>query len=233
MSLEIQRIRAICFDIDGTLSDTDDLWVQRLGKTLAPVKFFLPNRQTEPFARWVVMGAESPGNMMYSLLDRMNLDADVGRLYEAISKFRPSSRQPRVYKIVPDVREALQLINGRYPMSIVSARDQNGTHAFLNQYELFPMFHSIATSQTCHHTKPYPDPVLWAAQQMGVLPEACLMVGDSSVDIRAGRAAGAQTVGVLCGFGTEKELRRAGADLIIPSTAYLPEVLFGKQVLPG
>ena len=228
MSLETERIRAICFDIDGTLSDTDDLWVQRIAKALSPVQSLFPRRQIEPFARWFVMGVESPGNMMYSLLDRLNLDADVGRLYGTFSRLRPV-RRPSIYKIVPDVREALLQINGRYPMSIVSARDQNGTHAFLNQYELHPMFHCIATSQTCQYTKPYPDPVLWAAKQMGVLPQECLMVGDSAVDIRAGRAAGAQTVGVLCGFGTEKELLRAGANLILPSTANLPEVLFGKQ----
>ena len=54
---------------------------------------------------------------------------------------------------------------------------------------------------------------MWAAQQMQVKPEECLMVGDTTVDIRAGKSAGAQTVGVLCGFGTERELRRAGADL--------------------
>jgi N-acetyl-D-muramate 6-phosphate phosphatase len=228
MSLETQRIRAICFDIDGTLSDTDDLWVQRLEKALSPMQFLFPNRQIGPFARWFVMGVESPGNMMYSLLDWMNLDADVGRMYETITKLKPVPTA-RNYKIVPEVREALLQLTGHYPMSIVSARDQNGTREFLNQYELSAMFHSIATSQTCRHTKPYPDPVLWAAQQMGVLPHECLMVGDSVVDIRAGKAAGAQTVGVLCGFGTEKELRRAGANLIISSTAKLPEVLFGKQ----
>jgi phosphoglycolate phosphatase-like HAD superfamily hydrolase len=41
------------------------------------------------------------------------------------------------------------------------------------------------------------------------------MIGDTTVDILAGKAAGAQTVGVLCGFGEEAELRRAGADLIV------------------
>jgi HAD superfamily hydrolase (TIGR01549 family) len=227
MSLETQRIRAICFDIDGTLSDTDDLWVQKLQKALMPMQFLFPQGRIEPFARWFIMGVESPGNMMYSVLDWMNLDADVGRIYESISKLRAVQTRPN-YKIVPEVKEALLKINGHYPMSIVSARDQIGTHAFLNQYELHTMFHSIATSQTCHHTKPYPDPVLWAAEQMGVSPQECLMVGDSAVDIRAGRAAGAQTVGVLSGFGTERELRRAGANLIIPSTANLPDVLFGK-----
>ena len=47
------------------------------------------------------------------------------------------------------------------------------------------------------------------------------MVGDTSVDIRAGKAAGAQTVGVLCGFGEESELRGQHADMILSMTAEL------------
>ena len=60
---------------------------------------------------------------------------------------------------------------------------------------------------------------------MGVKPEECLMIGDTTVDIRAGKSAGAQTVGVLCGFGEEPELRRFGADLILESTSQLADVL--------
>jgi phosphoglycolate phosphatase-like HAD superfamily hydrolase len=113
----------------------------------------------------------------------------------------------------------------RYPLAIVSARGQEGTYAFLEQFQLTCFFHTVATALTCRHTKPFPDPILWAAAQMGVSPENCLMVGDTTVDIRAGKAAGAQTVGVLCGFGQEAELRRAGADLILPHTAVLLDVL--------
>ena len=60
---------------------------------------------------------------------------------------------------------------------------------------------------------------------MNVQPDECLMIGDTTVDIRAAKAAGAQSVGVLCGFGEEKELRQAGADLILESTALLADVL--------
>jgi phosphoglycolate phosphatase-like HAD superfamily hydrolase len=63
---------------------------------------------------------------------------------------------------------------------------------------------------------------------MGVFPAQCLMIGDTTVDIRAGKAAGAQTVGVLCGFGEEAELRRWGADLILPTTH-----LIGSLLLEG
>jgi phosphoglycolate phosphatase len=51
------------------------------------------------------------------------------------------------------------------------------------------------------------------------------MVGDTSVDMRAGKAAGAQTVGVLCGFGEQAELLRSGADMLLMSTAGLPDLL--------
>jgi len=44
------------------------------------------------------------------------------------------------------------------------------------------------------------------------------MIGDTVTDIQAGKRAGAQTVGVLCGFGEEKVLKHAGADLIIDNT---------------
>jgi len=49
------------------------------------------------------------------------------------------------------------------------------------------------------------------------------------VDMRAGRSAGAQTVGVLCGFGEEKELKNMGANLILNNTHQLVDVLNGKQ----
>ncbi len=60
---------------------------------------------------------------------------------------------------------------------------------------------------------------------MGVQPANCLMIGDTTVDIRAGKAAGAQTVGVLCGFGEEPELRRLGADEILETTSELANLL--------
>jgi phosphoglycolate phosphatase len=83
----------------------------------------------------------------------------------------------------------------------------------------------VVTARSTRHTKPHPEPVLRAAEELAVAPRDCLIVGDTTVDIRAGRAAGAQTVGVLCGFGEQDELERAGADLIVTTTADLASVL--------
>ena len=132
---------------------------------------------------------------------------------------------------MPGVDEMLASMQGRYPMAIVSARDEKSTMRFLNQFDLCNYFEVIITGLSAPHTKPYPDPILLAAQKMGIRPQECLMIGDTTVDMRAGKAAGAQTIGVLCGFGEEDELRQLGADLILSSTSDLPELFAEKTLL--
>ncbi len=174
------------------------------------------------------MAIESPGNFIYSSLDRLGLDDHLEKINRGISNFLARhgwSVHPPSFWLTPGARETLERLSACYPMAIVSARDQRGTLAFLNQFGLTDFFMAVAHSQTCSHTKPFPDPIQWAAKEMGVAPQDCLMIGDTSVDIRAGRAAGAQTVGVLSGFGYENELKHAGADLILPATIDLIEAI--------
>jgi phosphoglycolate phosphatase-like HAD superfamily hydrolase len=220
MTLEPTRIRALCFDIDGTLSDTDDQFVRKLARRLGLVKFLFPHKDPLPFARRLVMATETPGNLFFRLSDRLGLDGPLARLGDYIYRLG-LGREPEPFVLIDGVREMLAVLRPRYPLSVVTARGRRTTQGFLNQFELADYFVCVAHSQTCRHSKPYPDPVLWAAAQMGVPPEQCLMIGDTTLDMRAGKAAGAQTVGVLCGFGEAGELRRAGADLILPSTTGL------------
>lgn len=219
MSLDLPRIRALCFDVDGTLSDTDDMYVKKVAQYLPRFLFHDPQRVARRFVMW----AESPGNALIGLPDIIGLDDELLRLWEWLNRHRP--RPMKHFMLVPGVKEMLEHLYGRYPMSVVSARDDKSTRAFLDQFGLTGYFQEIVTAITAEHTKPYPDPVLYAAEKMGVAPEACLMIGDTTVDIRAGKSAGAQTVGVLCGFGGRAELERRGTDLILDSTSELADVL--------
>jgi HAD superfamily hydrolase (TIGR01509 family) len=227
MHLDVTRIQAICFDVDGTLSDTDNVWVARLARSMSWMKFALTEVAINRFARWLVMVSESPMNAFYHSLDALSLDDNFARFYER--RIRSHQSKKHTFWLMDGADELLTALHTCFPLSIVSARDQATTMQFIEGFDLQKFFISVATSQTCEHTKPFPDPVLWAASKMNVPPENCLMVGDTTVDILAGRAAGAQTVGVLCGFGTERELRRAGADLIIPELKDLFELFPNKS----
>ena len=223
MPLDVARIAAVLFDVDGTLSDTDNAWVGRFERVLQPLRGFFPGGQTAPAARWLVMGAETPGNVLYQLLDRLHLDDEAARLSSWFN--RHTTDQARGLPFIPGVPGMLAALGARYSLGVVSARGEAATRHFLSQHGLLHYFLAVATAQTCRYTKPFPDPLLWAAEQLGVEACRCLMVGDTTVDIRAGQRAGAQTAAVLCGFGTERELRRANPSIILDNTAQLTEVL--------
>lgn len=223
MPLDLARVQAVCFDVDGTLSDTDDEWVSQLSARLKGLGFLFRHHDPRRFARWLVMFSETPMNLLYYWLDRLSLDDNFARLYEKAILRRGKKLRP--FWLMSHASELIEWLSAHYPLSIVSARDELTTLRFVEQFSLQRFFRSVATSQTCVHTKPYPHPILWAAQQMNVPAQNCLVVGDTTVDILAGKAAGAQTVGVLCGFGTAAELRRAGADLIVKDLKELLEIV--------
>lgn len=222
---EPSRVGGLLFDVDGTLSDTDDYLVERIARVLQPLSGLRRDRDVHRFARGIVMSIETPANYFYRLADRLHLDGPLAKVYDRISRQR-HERVPahERFWIVPGVKAMLDQFKGHLPMAVVSARDQRTTLHFLEYFGLKSYFDVIVTAQTCLHTKPFPDPVLFAAEKLGLEPSQCVMIGDTIVDVQAGKAAGAQTIAVLCGFGTEHELSRAGADLIVASTADISAV---------
>ena len=92
MPLDLARIHAICFDIDGTLRDTDDQLVQQLERALRPLRFLLPEHDIPVFARRVIMFMEEPGNFVKGLADTWHLDGHLAQLSE---RFRKPGNQPR------------------------------------------------------------------------------------------------------------------------------------------
>jgi HAD superfamily hydrolase (TIGR01549 family) len=227
MSLDLTRIKALCFDVDGTLSDTDDLYVRKVTRLFPRFLF----RNPDHVARRLVMWVEAPGNALLGFADTLGIDDEMVALIDWFSRHRTYSRKQ--FLLIPNVDKMLASLKGRYPMAVISARDEKGTMRFLHHFDLIGFFDVIVTGQSAGRTKPYPDPILLAAQRMNVRPEECLMIGDTTVDMRAGKSAGSQTVGVLCGFGEEPELLQMGADLILKNTSDLVTVLAASFAQAG
>ncbi|MBO6576173.1 MAG: HAD family hydrolase [Rhodothermales bacterium] len=217
----MSRVKALCFDVDGTLADTDDYAVARVANILQRVPL-MSARRAARVARQIVMGAESPVNAAYGWLDRMGLDGTLASI-KGTNEPLPDDHEP--HAMVPDVKEMLDILVKRYPMSTISTGSGPRVEAFLEHYQVRDHFTCVVTAQTTPRMKPFPDPLFHAAKAMGVSPEQCLMIGDTTVDMRTAVAAGAQSVGVLCGFGKEDELRRRGAGLILKTTSDLLGVL--------
>lgn len=98
----------------------------------------------------------------------------------------------------------------------------------LNKAGVARLFEVIITTDDVPGRKPSPEPLIECGKRLGVSPERIVYVGDSRVDIRAGKAAGTKTIGVLTGMDGYDVLAAERPDAIIESVLYLKE-----RILPA
>jgi HAD superfamily hydrolase (TIGR01549 family) len=218
--LDKNAVEAVLFDLDGTLMDTDDQAVEALARRLQRLHWPHPQQA----ARRLVMASETPGNMLMTLVDILGLDDTLAALTDRLRRLRGLRTQAN-FRIVAGVVEMLAGLDGRYRLAVVTTRGGSETAAFLDQYSLHGFFGALVTRESTRRYKPHPAPVRRAAQLLGVPVERCVMVGDTTVDVKSARRAGAWAVGVLCGFGEREELERAGAHVVLEHTTQLASLL--------
>ncbi|MGC9522417.1 MAG: HAD family hydrolase [Anaerolineae bacterium] len=210
--LDLTNLEGWFFDLDGTLMDTDDQAVEVLAKRLR----FAGARRAERLARRLVMFSETPMNHMMTVMDWFGLDPWIFALRRWLSRQAKPTLRP-----IEGIHPVIARLSPQAQLAVVSTRSQADAMAFLRHEDLDRHFELVVTQETTKRLKPHPEPIQYAAQQMSLPPDHCVMVGDTTVDILAARRAGAWAIGVLCGFGEERELRRAGAHLVLASTADL------------
>ncbi len=217
-----QAVCAVLFDLDGTLIETDDQTVAALAHRLHFLGALASSDRRMHLARRALMSSETPVNRLVTLLDWLGLDSALFRLNDAFHRWR-GIRKPDRFVAVSGSPEMLRELAGRYRLAVVTSRPRYEALAFLAQYDLAGLFSAVITRDDVRRLKPHPMPVLKAAEKLGVSPRQCVMVGDTEVDVRAAKAAGALAVGVLCGFGESDDFGEA--DLVIESTAQVGEWL--------
>jgi HAD superfamily hydrolase (TIGR01549 family) len=215
-------VEAILFDLDGTLIDTDDVMIERVARWLQPLVRLFSQGDPKRVLRRAIMASEGPTNAFLTFLDILGLDDEIFALGDRLRRLR-GLRTPANFQPVDGAVEAVRELSRRYSLGVVTTRSQRDAQAFLEQQALADCFSVIVTHEDTWRLKPHPEPIRYAAKQLGVAVGRCIMVGDTVVDVRSAKAAGACAVGVLCGFGEHGDL--AGADLILENTAELGEWL--------
>jgi len=218
-------IDAILFDLDGTLVDTDDVAVDKLAARLRPAQRLLPGRDPVRVARWLAMQAETPGNAFLTVLDIFGLDGSLAAVSDKLRSWR-GLQHPQDFRPINGIVETLEQLAGRYQLALVTSRGSRHIAALHQTHpEITEHLQYCLGRQDTKRMKPHPAPLQLAAQKLGAPIERCLMVGDTPVDMRAARRAGAWSAAVLCGFGQRGELERAGAQMVLHHTAELAAIL--------
>lgn len=214
------KIKAILFDLDGTLIDTDDTVIESVaGKLERGTRIFWAG-DPRLLVRRALLAAEGPVNGVITLLDAVGLDHGFLSLGGRLRRLR-GERVGEGFVPVDGVVGMIGSLRYSYRLGIVTTRSRAVTLVFLRQFDLEGLLDVVATREDTWRLKPHPQPIRHAANLLGLSPSQCVMVGDTSLDIRSAKAAGAYAIGVLCGFGEREELLRAGADLVLENTSDL------------
>jgi len=220
-------VRAILFDLDGTLIATSNRWGNLLGDALARLPL-LPSRwDGHSIGRRVVMAAEMPMNYAVASLERLRLDRAMQGLADRVRRSRGVATHGSSV-VLDGAAEAVRALAPHYRLAVVTTRARREAYAILDRSGLHSLFSVVVTRQDVCLMKPHPQPILRAAARLGVPPAECAMVGDAATDMRAARSAGALAVGVLTGMATREELERAGAQWVLARVADLGPALCGS-----
>jgi HAD superfamily hydrolase (TIGR01549 family) len=214
------RTKALFFDLDGTLIDTDDAFVETWAGRLEGWSRGLVGDDARPLLRRALVAAESPVNTIISLLDAVGLDDNIFSIGDRLRRIRGLRTHGR-FVAIDGVLDTIRSLQSSYQLGVVTTRSRIDAMAFLRQYELQRLIKVVTTREDTWRLKPHPEPILRTISSLGLSPSQCVMVGDTTVDMVSAKGAGTFAVGVLCGFGEHKELLEAGADLVLDKTAEL------------
>lgn len=204
-------IKALIYDLDGTLADTLPSLCQAINMTMD--HYGAPLRTCEDVRLAI-------GNGARMLVKRLLPDAlakHEDKVTEALLYY--NARYAETYTAADcyvGIQDAVTALCHRgYTSAVLSNKPDKYTVALCRI--LFPenTFALTQGQQEGVPTKPDPTAPLSIAARLGVRPEECAFIGDSEVDIRTAKNAGMMSVGCAWGYRSADDLRAEGADAVI------------------
>ncbi len=219
MPAQIPR-RLFLFDLDGTLIDSKSDIARSLNAAL--VRMNLPALSLSKVSEFVGEGVQTL--ITRTLHEITGVDPGNGEVRTAMALYLEEYEAHPLdsTRLFDGVQEALKRLWWA-SFAVVTNKPERLSRRILDGLGVGDRFCSIVGGDSIPQRKPDAAPLLRAMAQCGASPSETVMVGDSAVDIHAGKAARVFTCGVTGGFRERNELEVAGCDLILSSLGELPD----------
>lgn len=201
-------MKAVLFDLDGTLTNTLDDIADAMNTALR--QFHLPEHTVDAYRYLVGDGVVKLAQRAVG--HRQDVALDVQKAYQAYYETHTAIKT-RPYEGIPELLHALSAAGLK--LCVFSNKPDADTRHVVQHF--FPQieFALVRGQLPGVPVKPDPTGALAVADALGLDPQDFLYLGDTSVDMLCARNAGMHPIGVLWGFREEQELREAGAEQII------------------
>jgi phosphoglycolate phosphatase len=209
---------AIIFDLDGTLIDSVPDLTRAVNVALTGIG--RPPKQANEIAGYV-------GNGVRVLLERSfgegTPEETLGKAQKLFEKHYEAHCLDHT-RIYPGVKETLAHLASK-PKAVVTNKPEGFTRKILEGLGLAGEFKIVLGGDSTPIRKPRPEPLWEAARRLGARPEDTLVVGDSPIDVKAGKAAGMMTCAVSYGLARREILESEKPDRVIDRFSQLKDII--------
>jgi pyrophosphatase PpaX len=204
---------AVLFDLDGTLVDSIDLLVESM-------EFAFGDRvRRPPVDEWIAAIGTPLTAMLRGYAED---DADVEFLIGRYREFQVANHDARTTPY-PGAAEAVRALHAAgHPLGVVTSKLEVGARRSLKLVGVEECFGAVVGIDHTERHKPEPEPVWHALKLLGVRPDRAIFIGDSTHDMRAGRAAGVRTGAALWGPFSRAQLEATRPDHWFSSLDEIP-----------
>lgn len=214
----VSPLRLVMFDLDGTLVATAGEIQDAVNDTLR--QFGLPLVDERQVQDWIGHGTRTL--LAHAIAFAAGTSVDPVRASDSFETLaaefarhyaRRCGTRSRLY---PHVREVLgELRRGGVRLAVVTNKEQAFTQLVLQQHGLAPLLDAVLSGDTAPAKKPDPAGLRACMAAFGVQPAQSLLVGDSSIDVAAARAAGVPAWAVTYGYNMGQPIAQAAPDRLL------------------
>jgi HAD superfamily hydrolase (TIGR01509 family) len=185
----VTETQAVVFDLDGVIVDSEPVWEEVRRAYVAD-----HGGRWRPDTQRRLMGMSTPEWAEY-LSSELGVDQPPSEVARGVVE-QMAERYHRSLPLMPGAVDAVRRMAARFPLGLASSSPRSLIDRVLAEADLAGAFKTTLSTEEVARGKPAPDVYLTVASRLGVEPEHCLAVEDSSNGLRSAAAAGMTVVAV-------------------------------------
>jgi phosphoglycolate phosphatase len=209
------KIEIMLFDLDGTLVDSRNDIVTAVNLALDSC-----GEPTYSFEQVSLCIGRGIRNLFRSLLAKNHPDENkIDALVNAFRSFYSAHMEDST-TVFPGIFKVLEYYS-KVPKAVITNKSQASADEVVDLMRLRPYFEGVFGADAFPTQKPDPGPILAICERWRRVREKTVIIGDTAVDMKAGKSAGVITVAALYGYGDKKEIAEMAPDFQIESPGEL------------
>ena len=201
-------ILGYCFDLDGTLLDTETLWVKAIEEFLHAAGHAISSDAAQALVyghSWHDIHQEISSTYTDLQMPVTDMEHKIAPYYEALS----SACDVRI----PSSIELLKELADEAPICIVSGSSRATIERAIETMGITPLLQFYLGAEDYSPGKPDPACYALAAHRLGLAPESCMVFEDSQVGVQSAKAAGMLCIGLAREHAPKQDLSGADAQV--------------------